>query len=425
MAGRREEALQENPSKLGVAVRTWRRHRGLTVSALAVHSGFGKNGRGYISKIEHGIIRDINPRHLTQIASALGVSADELLHARLPLTVQGMPQIVDGHRPLKSHMETSEGDDYNATPFNVDSVIGSNTGTVVDSERSESTEATEQVGSAPITLAELQQMLAKVGSQLRQATGEVARLEGEITYLRHLLEVAKNDPAVSSDQALHEETPREQILPWFKPQSLAHQNAAQTLPDTQTLSKEMFEEIVLRWQQPLLRSAMLLVPVQDEAVDIVEDVFVEAYQNACKGIEPFVVGGEPDRIRHWLFQRVTWRGLDSTRRTRINRQASTLGESDTTIPVNQRTSRSFEDLLADHEIVNQAMRALKPRERVCLILDMQGVPRAEIADRFDITEANVRQIISRSRRFIRTFIKEATVIPIEAPSGGELGESIK
>ena len=74
MRGRRERELEPRfPSEgwLGITIRAWRRFRGFTVTDLAVQAGFGKNGRGYISKIEHHQIKRLGeeqqahrPRHV-------------------------------------------------------------------------------------------------------------------------------------------------------------------------------------------------------------------------------------------------------------------------------------------------------------------------------------------------------------------------
>lgn len=84
MRGRKEVELASHLSAengLGTTIRAWRRFHGLTVTELAVRSGFGKNGRGYISRIEHSQIRHLGEERLNRIASVLKVqSADLLLH---------------------------------------------------------------------------------------------------------------------------------------------------------------------------------------------------------------------------------------------------------------------------------------------------------------------------------------------------------
>src|SRR5216683_2021521 len=87
MRGRREEELtSHSPAEngLGTAIRAWRHFRGMTVTELAIAAGFGKNGRGYISKIEHSQIRHLGEEPLASIAQALNLSQGDLQQGRLP-----------------------------------------------------------------------------------------------------------------------------------------------------------------------------------------------------------------------------------------------------------------------------------------------------------------------------------------------------
>jgi transcriptional regulator with XRE-family HTH domain len=85
--GRREKELTPHFSSeggLGVTIRSWRRFRGMTVTDLAVQAGFGKNGRGYISKIEHQQIKRLGEEQLVAIAQALGLTQIDLQQNRMP-----------------------------------------------------------------------------------------------------------------------------------------------------------------------------------------------------------------------------------------------------------------------------------------------------------------------------------------------------
>lgn len=89
MRGRREEDLVvHSPAKngLGAAIRAWRRFRGMSVTDLAIRAGFGRNGRGYISRIEHSQIRHLGEERLERIAAALQLQRADLLLHRLPET---------------------------------------------------------------------------------------------------------------------------------------------------------------------------------------------------------------------------------------------------------------------------------------------------------------------------------------------------
>ena len=87
MRGRREREYEPSSlieGGLGATIRAWRRFRGLTVTDLAVQAGFGKNGRGYISKIEHSHIKHLGEEHIAAIAQALGIAQNDLQQSHMP-----------------------------------------------------------------------------------------------------------------------------------------------------------------------------------------------------------------------------------------------------------------------------------------------------------------------------------------------------
>jgi transcriptional regulator with XRE-family HTH domain len=87
MRGRREVELTTHSATengLGKSIRAWRHFLSMSVTDLAVHAGFGKNGRGYISKIEHGQIHHLSDEHLERIAKALNLQSVDLLLHRMP-----------------------------------------------------------------------------------------------------------------------------------------------------------------------------------------------------------------------------------------------------------------------------------------------------------------------------------------------------
>ncbi len=87
MRGRKERPLHGDgrmSSPLGATVRAWRQHRGMSVTALAVAAGFGEQGRGYVSKLEHGDIKRPEKKKLESIAAALGIDVGHLQQHQLP-----------------------------------------------------------------------------------------------------------------------------------------------------------------------------------------------------------------------------------------------------------------------------------------------------------------------------------------------------
>ncbi len=116
MRGRREkELVSHSPAEneLGTAIRAWRRFRGLSVTELAIAAGFGINGRGYISRIEHSQIRHLGEERLNRIAAALELQSADLLLHRMPEAPDDAPTrdlddaIIGGKALLKKCTEQS------------------------------------------------------------------------------------------------------------------------------------------------------------------------------------------------------------------------------------------------------------------------------------------------------------------------------
>ena len=87
MRGRKEielEPILEQENQFGATIRAWRRYRGLSVTDLAMAAGFGKNGRGYISKIERNQIKHLGEEQLNRIAKALNVTSATLTLYHVP-----------------------------------------------------------------------------------------------------------------------------------------------------------------------------------------------------------------------------------------------------------------------------------------------------------------------------------------------------
>lgn len=85
--GRRERELAppiSSEDHVGRTIRAWRHFREMSVTDLAVQAGFGKNGRGYISKIEHQLIKRLGREPLAAIARALELSPMHLQQGHLP-----------------------------------------------------------------------------------------------------------------------------------------------------------------------------------------------------------------------------------------------------------------------------------------------------------------------------------------------------
>jgi transcriptional regulator with XRE-family HTH domain len=85
------------------------------VTDLAVRAGFGKNGRGYISKIEHNQIKRLGEEPLAAIAQALDLSQSDLQKGHMPETresqVSGKETLDDAITGCKAWLKVYRQDD--------------------------------------------------------------------------------------------------------------------------------------------------------------------------------------------------------------------------------------------------------------------------------------------------------------------------
>ena len=96
--GRHEAPIiLEDPEKvtLGFALRAWRRSQDLTPTDLAEKAGFGRTGRAYVSKLEHGKIKKPTDLSLRRLTTALGISNETLLTLQLPpnFSIESIPTL--------------------------------------------------------------------------------------------------------------------------------------------------------------------------------------------------------------------------------------------------------------------------------------------------------------------------------------------
>ena len=73
---------------VGRALRAWREERQLSEVDLAMRAGLGANGRSYISKVEHGVIKRPGPDKLKLLARALGINTHVLKQGISPQSPQ-------------------------------------------------------------------------------------------------------------------------------------------------------------------------------------------------------------------------------------------------------------------------------------------------------------------------------------------------
>jgi RNA polymerase sigma-70 factor (ECF subfamily) len=165
-----------------------------------------------------------------------------------------------------------------------------------------------------------------------------------------------------------------------------------------------FDAFFAQYERPLYGYLRRMLPSHDAALDVAQEAFFRAWQR-------FDVIGGYDRPQAWLFRVATNLALDILRR----RQPITLsrifgGHDDPAsddIPTEDAIPalmdpHDMERSLAERDLVNRLLRRLPERQRaVVLLWAAHGLTTMEIADIFDTTDVNVRQMLSRGRARFR------------------------
>ena len=151
-----------------------------------------------------------------------------------------------------------------------------------------------------------------------------------------------------------------------------------------------FEELVARYQRPLLNFLYRIVGSAAEADDVAQDVFLRAGRN----IRSF----RPDRARlsTWIFQIARNAAIDHLRR-RARRAEVPLGPID-------RPGPGSDEVVAREtgERIARAVAALPEEQRTAFVLsEYHGMSHAEIAAVMDGSEKSVESRIYRAKQALR------------------------
>jgi RNA polymerase sigma-70 factor (ECF subfamily) len=164
------------------------------------------------------------------------------------------------------------------------------------------------------------------------------------------------------------------------------------------LSLAEFSPLVERYQRELYAFLRGLVTQPEQARDLLQDTFCDAWRAARRGAAPLVVGGAQEEIRRWLFHAAYCRAISALRRRRLIRWES-LDERMAIDEEALGSLSSFEDQVAEHDALHAALRDLSPRDASCLLLMVvQGFTAAEAAQILDDSPQAIAKRLSRAKR---------------------------
>ena len=172
-------------------------------------------------------------------------------------------------------------------------------------------------------------------------------------------------------------------------------------PSARSSVDEAFTEVVDRHQNALCTFLQHLVGDAEQAYDLLQDTFYEAWRLARAQTAPFVAASDESERRRWLFHVAYRKGLALLRRRALIRWES-LGFLMAFAGEPPLEGGSFEDQLVEGEVVRAALMKLKTQDRAYLLLQVaHGLSTEEIGQIVGASSTVVRKRLSRAKQRLR------------------------
>ncbi len=183
--------------------------------------------------------------------------------------------------------------------------------------------------------------------------------------------------------------------------------AEQPMP-AEALSFAAFTQLVERHQHPLHVFLRGLVGSSEQALDLMQDTFYAAWRAASSGSAPFTEGCDEDEVRRWLFHTAYCRAVSTLRRRRLIRWESLSLVSE---PEASDNAPSFEEQIAESDLLRAALQRLSPQDVACLLLRVvQGFSTSEVSQIVGASPEVIAKRLSRAKQRLRAayLAQEAT-----------------
>ncbi|MGZ3602663.1 MAG: RNA polymerase sigma factor [Ktedonobacterales bacterium] len=168
-----------------------------------------------------------------------------------------------------------------------------------------------------------------------------------------------------------------------------------------TLSVEDFSVVLERGQRPLYTFLCGLVGDDEQARDLVQDTFYEAWRVYMENAPPFDVVRPETEVRRWLFRVAYRRAVSALRRRRIVRWHSLEAKQEVE-RADMPVVEPFEERLAEDDAVRAALAALAPADVACLtLIVVHGFTAAEAGQIVGASAQAVAKRFARAKQRMR------------------------
>ncbi len=159
------------------------------------------------------------------------------------------------------------------------------------------------------------------------------------------------------------------------------------------MTEEEFRNTVMCHRQMMMAIAMTVLCNREDALDCLQDTFVALWKNRDKI-------GDLDSVRQYCLTSVRNNAMMmiKKRRSASLESADELSVSDDPLSRIERNEKM--------RILEKGLRKLPESQRqVLLMSSISGLSAPEIAEMTSMSYANVRQLLSRGRQFLKVYFK--------------------
>ncbi len=162
-----------------------------------------------------------------------------------------------------------------------------------------------------------------------------------------------------------------------------------------------FTALVHQYQRAIFGFVYGLVGNSEQAHDLTQDTFYEAWRAVLQQKPPFTEESQPENIKAWLFQVAYYRAISALRRHRLIFFESFEARS-THHPDDADRSGSFEVDIAEREMLQAALARLTPFDAACLLLRVvQGFSAAETGAILGASPTIIHKKLFRAKERLR------------------------
>lgn len=170
---------------------------------------------------------------------------------------------------------------------------------------------------------------------------------------------------------------------------------------TVTVSTDTFSGLLQRTQGALIGFVRGLLRDAEEARDVAQEVFADAWRALQQGKRPFVPEGDETGMRRWLFHAAYCEAVSILRHRGVL-SWEPLEAADAAGADEYYAPEPFEDRVAEAEALRTALQSLSPADAACVLLNVvQGFTAAEIAEIVEISPEAAKRRISRAKERLR------------------------